>query len=219
MIPRENIEWRDIWVTGANDDMMPRALFVGDSIARSYFGHVEAELEGAFLCARMTTSTCAADRGMEKELELLLDDYSFAVIHFNNGLHGWGYDETSYAKGLNRVWSFIAERCPRSRLIWANTTPMRRKEDLSAFSPETDRVRERNRLARDIAVNRQVPINDLFGCVVDHPEYFWEDGVHFNQEGQSILGKQVARMVLKEGHRGVEPASAGDSATRVAAEK
>lgn len=219
MMPREYIEWRDMWVTGANDDAMPRALFVGDSIARSYFAQVEAELKGVFLCARMTTSTCVADKVMEKELALLLDDYRFAVIHFNNGLHGWGYDETSYAKGLNRVWAFIAERCPRSRLIWASTTPVRRRDDLRAFAPETERVRERNRLARDIADTRKMPINDLFGCVVDHPEYFSEDGVHFNPEGQSVLGKQVARMVLKEGNRRAEPTSAGDSATRVAPEK
>jgi lysophospholipase L1-like esterase len=201
MMPREYIEWRDMWVTGANDAAMPRALFVGDSIARSYFAQVEAELNGAFLCARMTTSTCLADRVMEKELALLLDDYRFAVIHFNNGLHGWDYDDTSYANGLSRMLEFIAERCPRSRLIWASTTPVRRKDDLSKFAPETERVRERNRLARDIAVNRQVPINDLFGCVVDHPEYFSEDGVHFNPAGQSVLGKQVARMILKEGNR------------------
>jgi len=219
MMPREYIEWRDMWVTGANDAAMPRALFVGDSIARSYFAQVEAELTGAFLCARMTTSTCLADRVMEKELALLLDDYRFAVIHFNNGLHGWDYDDTSYANGLSRMLEFIAERCPRSRLIWASTTPVRRKDDLSKFAPETERVRERNRLARDIAVNRQVPINDLFGCVVDHPEYFSEDGVHFNPAGQSVLGKQVARMILKEGNRRAEPTSAGDVATGTEPEK
>ncbi|GEM_PF-1654724 len=36
MIHREQIEWHDIWVTGADDGVMPRALFVGDSIVRSY---------------------------------------------------------------------------------------------------------------------------------------------------------------------------------------
>ena len=64
MIHREHIEWHDIWVTGADDDTMPRALFVGDSIARSYFPHVEEELRGIFLCARMTTSTCVADKAV-----------------------------------------------------------------------------------------------------------------------------------------------------------
>ncbi|NLB56137.1 MAG: SGNH/GDSL hydrolase family protein [Lentisphaerae bacterium] len=199
MTPREYIEWRDIWVTGADDDGTPRALFVGDSITRSYFDHVEEELKGTFLCARMTTSTCVADKVMEKEMALLLDDYRFTVIHFNNGLHGWDYDETSYANGLSRILDYVAGRSPWSRLIWANTTPVRQKDCISAFSPRTDRVRERNRLAHDIAVIRKIPINDLFSCVVDHPEYFSEDGVHFNKAGKSVLGQQVSRMVLQEG--------------------
>ncbi|MDD5706869.1 MAG: SGNH/GDSL hydrolase family protein [Kiritimatiellae bacterium] len=201
MIPREHIEWRDIWVTGADDDGTPRALFVGDSITRSYFTHVEEQLKGSFLCARMTTSACVADQAMGRELALLLDDYRFTVIHFNNGLHGWGYDETSYANGLSRMLDSIAGRSPWSTLIWANSTPVRRKGCLSTFAPETERVRERNRLACGIAATRKMPINDLFGCVADHPEYFAEDGVHFNAGGQSVLGTQVARMILKEGKR------------------
>ena len=216
---REHIEWHDIWVTGADDGAMSRALFVGDSIARSYFAHVEEELRGIFLCARMTTSTCVADKALEKELGLVLDNYRFAAIHFNNGLHGWGYDERAYANGLSRVLDFIAGRCPRSIVILANTTPVRRKDDISTFAPETDRVRERNRLACDIAATHKVPVNDLFSCVADHPEYFTEDGVHFNMEGQRVLGKQVARIVLKEGNRGAEQTSAGDVATRAAPEK
>lgn len=196
MTRREQIEWRDIWVTGANDDSLPRLLMVGDSIARSYFPHVEAELKGQFLCARLATSTCVCDRVFEKELALLMDDYRFAVIHFNNGLHGWDYDEASYAEGLCRVIDFIAQHSPESRLILAGTTPVRKASDLAAFDPKTDRVRERNRMARDIAAKRNLPINDLFDCVVVHPEYFSADGVHFNATGQIMLGKQVAKSVL-----------------------
>jgi len=103
-------------------------------------------------------------------------------------------------------------------VILANTTPVRRKDDISTFASETDRVRERNRLARGIAATHKMPVNDLFGCVADHPEYFTEDGVHFNLEGQRVLGKQVARIVLKEGKRGAEPTFAGDVATRAAPE-
>ena len=54
MTKREAIEWRDIWVTGANDDSRPRLLLVGDSITRSCFAQVEMELKGIFFCARLT---------------------------------------------------------------------------------------------------------------------------------------------------------------------
>lgn len=192
---RERIEWQDIWVTGANDDKLPRLLIVGDSIARSYFAQVETELKDAFLCARMTTSTCVCDQTFEKQMALLLDDYPFAVIHFNNGLHGVAYDDAAYGKALARVLDFIKERSPQSRLIWASSTPLRRKGNMSELDPKTDQVRERNRLAREIALKRNLTLNDLFGCVVDHPEYSAEDAVHFNADGQTVLGKQVARIV------------------------
>ncbi len=201
MIKREQIEWRDIWVTGATAASLPRLLLVGDSITRGYFDPVEKQLTGQFLCARLTTSTCVCDPVFAKELALLIDDYRFAVIHFNNGLHGWDYAETAYAQGLGRAFDFITERSPHSRLIWASSTPVRQGNDLQLLDPKTDRVRERNRLAHALASQRKLPINDLFGCVIDHPEYFAGDGVHFNPTGQMILGNQVVQTVQSEGQR------------------
>ncbi len=195
MIRREYIEWRDMWVAGASEESLPRLLLVGDSITRSYYAQVEKELKGVFLCARLATSTCVCDTVFEKELALLMDDYRFAVIHFNNGLHGWDYDEASYAQGLGRVLDFILKCSPQSRLIWASSTPVRRSDDRNALDPKTERVRERNRLALELARKRTLPVNDLFGSVIDHPEYFSEDGVHFNPIGQGILGTQVAQAV------------------------
>ena len=195
MIRREAIEWCDIWVTGADADSPPRLLLVGDSIARSYFAHVEAELKGQFLCARLTTSASVCHPGFQRELALLLDNYRFPVIHINNGLHGWEYEDAEYAKGLRRVLAYIARRAPKSRLIWANTTPVRQVGDLSALDPRTDRVRIRNRLAQAIAAARGLPVNDLFACVIDHPDCFANDGVHFNPAGQAALGRQVVQAV------------------------
>ena len=198
MISREQIEWRDIWVTGANEETRPRLLLIGDSIARSYFAKVEEELVGTFLCARFATSACICDPSIEKELSLLFEDYQFAVIHFNNGLHGWDIDEQSYLQGLGRILDFIVWRSPESRLILATSTPMRRKDDLLAFDPKSDRVVERNKILREMAAHRNLPVNDLFGSVVDRPDCFAEDGVHFNPIGQNILGTQVARIILRE---------------------
>jgi len=86
---RERIEWADIWVTDANKDDLPRVLLIGDSITRGYFGEVEKHLAGKAYFARLTTSKCVADPSFADEIQLLLKHYTFAVIHFNNGLHGW----------------------------------------------------------------------------------------------------------------------------------
>jgi hypothetical protein len=195
VITYEHIEWCDIWVTGAPDNTLPRVLLVGDSIARSYFAKVEEELKGAFRCARLTTSRCVSDPAIDKELALVLDDYRFAVVHLNNGLHGWDYDEASYAEGLGRTLDFIIARSPQSRLICATTTAMRRKDDLTVFDAKTDRVRERNRMMRDLARERKLSINDLYGSTHDRPDLSSADGVHFNPEGQAFLGTQVSRAV------------------------
>lgn len=196
MTIHERIEWRDIWIMGADDDTTPRVLLVGDSIARSYYDHVDAALKGRFLCARLTNSTSVCDPAMEKELALLLDDYHFAVIHFNNGLHGFGYDEGTYAAGLARVMDFILRCSPHSKLIWASSTPFLRTDGSGAPDPRTERVRERNRRAAEIAAARNLPVNDLFAAVIDRPELFTADGVHLNDEGRGVLGKQVVEAIL-----------------------
>ena len=80
---RERIEWADIWVTDADKIDLPRVLLVGDSITRGYFDGVEKQLAGKAYCARLTTSKCVADPSFLDEVQLLLKQYRFAVIHFN----------------------------------------------------------------------------------------------------------------------------------------
>ena len=196
MVKREYIEWCDIWVTGASEAKSPRALLIGDSIARSYFGEVERLLAGRFLCARLTTSKCVCDPFFGRELELLLDEYRFAVVHFNNGLHGWEYDEDAYRRSLPGAWDVIAARSGGGALIWAHSTPVRKARDLAVIDPNTERVRARNSIAAEIAAARGIPIDDLFAPMHDHPEYYSDDGVHFNAAGQAVLGAQVSRSIL-----------------------
>jgi len=93
MIHREPIEWCDIWLEGAFDEERSRVLIIGDSIARSYYPKVRDVLKEHYACGRIASSKCVADPAFFPELELVLREYSFSVIHFNNGLHGWDYVE------------------------------------------------------------------------------------------------------------------------------
>jgi len=195
---RERIEWIDIWVTDANQDELPRILFVGDSITRGYFGAVEKHLAGKAYCARLTTSKCVSDPTFNDDLVLLLKQYKFSVIHFNNGLHGWGYSEAQYRDGLLKTVAAIKENSNDARLIWTTTTPVREKSNLQSFSQQTDRVIERNRLAAEIMKEREgiTVTDDLFELVKGHPEWQSTDGVHFNGEGNTALARQVADSVI-----------------------
>ena len=194
---RERIEWIDIWVTDADKGDLPRVLFVGDSITRGYFGGVEKHLAGKAYCARLTTSKCVSDPTFDDDLLLLLKQYKFSAIHFNNGLHGWGYTEDQYRDGLLRTVAVVKQHSGDAKFIWATTTPMRESSDLQKFSERTDRVKVRNQLAAEIMKQHEVPTDDLFEFVKDHADWQSTDGVHFNANGNDGLAKQVAESVMK----------------------
>ncbi len=199
MKPREHIEWCNIWVTYAGKDAaLQRLILIGDSITQSYFAGVEKALEGRFLCARLTTSRCAGDPQLKKEIALLLGEFHFDLIHFNNGLHGWDYTEEAYAKGLAEALDFLHAKSPKSRLLWASTTPVWEGGTSGTLDAlKTARVRKRNRIAKGLAAERHIPLNDLFACVIDHSEHVSPDGVHFNLAGQEALVSRVARFILR----------------------
>ena len=194
---RERIEWIDIWVTDADKDDLPRVLFLGDSITRGYFGGVEKHLAGKAYCARLTTSKCVSDPTFDDDLRLLFKQYKFSAIHFNNGLHGWGYTEDQYRDGLLRTVAAVKQHSGGAKIIWATTTPMRESSDLQKFSERTERVKVRNRLAAEIMKQHEVSTNDLFELVKDHADWQSTDGVHFNANGNEGLAKQVAESVMK----------------------
>src|SRR6266404_3619851 len=79
---RESIEWCDIWISHANETNLPRVLLIGDSIAREYYPEVEKRLAGKAFVARLTTSRFVSDPVLSKEIELVLDQAKFDVIHF-----------------------------------------------------------------------------------------------------------------------------------------
>jgi lysophospholipase L1-like esterase len=193
---RERIEWADIWVTDADKGDLPRVLLIGDSITRGYFDGVEKQLAGKAYCARLTTSKCVADPAFLDEVQLLLKQYRFAVIHFNNGLHGFGYTEDQYRSGLSELLEVLKKHSSDAKLIWATTTPMREPSDLGQIAELTARVKARNQIAAEIWRDRGIVTNDLYGLVEQHQEYFSGDGVHFNENGREVQVKQVAETVL-----------------------
>ena len=192
---RERIEWADIWVTDADKDDLPRVLLIGDSITRGYFSEVEEHLKGKAYCARLTTSKCVSDPSFPDEVLLLLKHYKFAVIHFNNGLHGWGYTEEQYRTGLLRLMETFQRNAGDARLIWATTTPVRERGNLQQIAERTERVIARNQIAAEIMKERDVPTDDLYGLVQQHPDWHSGDGVHFNGKGKEAQGAAVAASV------------------------
>ena len=192
-IRHERIEWSDIWVTNADTDTNTKVLLVGDSIVRGYFSEAEKALGKDISCARYTTSKFLSHPDYLGELGLLIKRFDFDVIHFNNGLHGWGYTEEEYRAGLAALVAFLKETAPNARLVWAMSTPVRVGKDIEKVNEErTNRVKARNAIAREVMAANGIPVNDLFALVEDHTEYYSQDGTHFNGAGKKAQGRRRA---------------------------
>ncbi len=191
---RERIEWCDVWHTDADKEDLPRVLLIGDSITRGYFDAVEQSLGEAAHCSRYTTSRSVCDPVFFQELSLILSQYPYRVIHFNNGLHGWGYTEAQYAAGFDRLLAALRAEAPGARLVWACTTPV---QPGSGMADDRHRVAERNALAAARVQEAGIPVNDLYALSVDHPEHFSGDGVHFSPAGKAVQAEAVTAAVKK----------------------
>jgi hypothetical protein len=196
---REAIEWCDIWISHANETNLPRVLLIGDSIARDYYPEVEKQLAGKAFVARLATSRFAADPVLLKEIELVLGQTRFDVIHFNNGMHGWQHSEAEYGKALPKLVKTIRDYAPKAKLIWASTTPLRDGKGVTydtGAEYSDDRIAARNAIAAAIVSPQNIPIDDLNLAMRGHADYHG-DNVHFNGQGIQIQATQVALEIGK----------------------
>ncbi len=191
---RERIEWCDIWFTDANKDALPRVLLIGDSIARGYFPEVESALADRAYCGRYTTSRSVCGPVFFRELSLVLAQYPYAVIHVNNGLHGWAYTEAEYKAGLRRLFETLAQEAPDAQIVWATTTPVQADGGMAGHAA---RVPERNAIATEMARDHGIPINDLYALAATNPDHIGRDGVHFSGAGRTAQGSQVAAHIAE----------------------
>jgi hypothetical protein len=195
---REATEWLDVWLPDTNARGLPRVLLIGDSITRNYYPEVQAQLKGQACVARLTTSKSAGDPALLEEVALVLRQARFDVIHLNNGLHGFGYTEAEYGQDFPKLLDVIRRLAPQARTILATTTPVRQGTGMTEFSPNTERVRARNQIVKELASRRNVPVDDLFALVEDDPAYYaGGDGVHLAPKGRLAQATQVAAEIRR----------------------
>jgi lysophospholipase L1-like esterase len=191
-----------MWVPGINQTDKPRILLIGDSITEAYSAVVEKELAGEAYVAKLTTSKSLGDPAYLDEVAMVLGNTRFAVIHFNNGMHGAAYSETEYEHDYPKLLKLLEARGQGAKLICATTTPKRVSNQVENLDPFTERIRVRNEVAKKAAHEKAIALDDLFALVENHPEFYSKDGTHFNDTGVQAEGTQVAakiRSALKPG--------------------
>src|SRR5580693_7230219 len=91
----EKIEWT--WADRPEhpDPSLPNVLLLGDSITRGYYPETSRLLAGHANCYLFATSASSGDPRLPTQIAAYSDiaPASFAVVHFNNGMHGWAYTE------------------------------------------------------------------------------------------------------------------------------
>jgi hypothetical protein len=185
---REPTEWAQMDVPAAVHANLPRVLLVGDSIVAQYFGAVNERMKGKAYCAKLATSACVADPLFLKQLEAMFVGYEYAVVQFNNGLHGFGYSEAEYEAGYRKALALIREKAPKAKLVLALTTPIRSTDDHKKFN---SRVVERNAIVTRLAESVNAGINDLYSISDGHPELY-SDSHHYKKDGIALQAAQVA---------------------------
>jgi hypothetical protein len=196
---KESIEWCDLWISHANETNQPRVLLIGDSITRAYYPEVEKRLAGKAYVGRLSSSAFISDPALLDQLKMVLTQYQFDVIHFNNGMHGWQHTEIEYETAFPEYLKTIRKYAPNSKLIWASTTPLKVSplpfSDNSARATD-GRIAERNAIAAKFMKAHGILVEDLNTPMQGHPEYH-VDNVHFNDQGISIQADLVATDIEK----------------------
>ncbi len=190
----EKIEWT--WTDRADkpDAKLPNVLLVGDSITRGYYPAVAEQLKGVANVYLFATSVSSGDSRLPGQLR----DYfstmglKFAVVHFNSGMHGWGYTEQQYAAGLPAMVAALRGGAPQAKLIWTATTPVR--EDSTTGGATNARIDEGNKLAATLMASEGISTDDQHGLMLPHTDLHSDD-VHYKAEGSALQAVQVALTV------------------------
>lgn len=189
---RESIEWCDAWLPHMKEAALPRVMLIGDSITRGYYAGVEQRLKDKAYVARIATSKAIGDPALLDEVKVFLGQARFDVVHLNIGMHGWEYSEAEYRKHLPALVKTVRKQAPGARLIWAQTTPIRKDFEKGA---KNARIEERNRIAREFCKRAAIEIDDLHALMQQHGDKHSDD-IHFNKAGNEVLAEQVTRSIL-----------------------
>ena len=189
----EGIEWTWEVRPPHADPHLPNVLLLGDSIARSYFAQATKDLTGVANVYLMASSTSVGDPRLPRQIAefAALEDVQFSVVHFNNGMHGWGYTEAQYRADFPALVSAVRSLPGHGKLIWATTTPVKADTPDAATNPRVD---ARNAAAEAILRPEHLPIDDLHALMSAHRDLY-QDNVHYTDAGAALMGDQAAAMI------------------------
>lgn len=184
------------------DPALPRVLLVGDSIVGGYNGQVAALLQGKANLDYYMTGGHLAVPGFNDQLEKVLTEHRYDVIHFNeSGLHAWPVGripEGQYGPLMRQYLAMIRRVAPQAKLIWASNTPVTVKGEPDKLDPEINpTIIALNEAVLPIMIENKVPVDDLYTLMLDKLSLGAGDGFHWSKAGRDIQAEAVACAILK----------------------
>ena len=190
----EKVEWTWAESPDAPNPALPNVLLLGDSITRAYYPEVTEKLAGHANCYLFATSAAAGDPRLAGQIRnyFRMAGVRFSVIHFNNGMHGWGYTDAEYADGLPGLLKDLRADAPGAKLIWASTTPV--QNDSTTGGATNARIKTRNAAAAKVMHSNQIPIDDQYTLMAAHSDLHNGD-VHYTPAGSTVQADQVVQLI------------------------
>jgi lysophospholipase L1-like esterase len=190
----EKIEWTYSDQPARANPGLPNVLLIGDSITRAYYPAVAKNLDGKANVYYFATSASIGDERLPHQIAeyYQMIRVAFGVVHFNNGMHGWGYTEDEYRAYFGEAMAAVRAGAPRAKLVWSSTTPVRKDKSDGATN---DRIQARNTIAAR-AVGQETKIDDQYLLMRSHQDLHSDD-VHFNSEGSALQAAQVAAIITE----------------------
>jgi hypothetical protein len=196
----EPIEWTWEVRPPHPDANLPNVLLLGDSISRNYFPQVTKDLEGVANVYLMASSTSVGDPRLPRQISEFarLENIHFRVVHFNNGMHGWGYTEARFKASFPLLVEAVRALAGKDgALVWANITPVK---DDAASGATNPRIDARNAIALAMVLDENIPVDDQHSLMMKHLDLY-KDSVHFNPVGANIMGDQAAAVIRAALHK------------------
>jgi len=184
---------------------MKRVTLIGDSIRMGYQQHVVTALQGRAEVWGPTTNGGDSSK-VRTHLTEWMQEGAADIIHLNCGLHDL---RKSFATGkaqidtesyrANLCYIFDAVAATGVPLIWAATTPVNEAwhHERKGFDRLEADVAAYNAIALEEAQQRGIQVNDLHAVIENagRDRLLSEDGVHFGDQGCTLLGDHVATCV------------------------
>jgi len=196
----EPIEWTWEVRPPHPDAKLPNVLLLGDSISRNYFPQVAKDLGGVANVYLMASSTCVGDPRLPHQIAEFarLENIHFRVVHFNNGMHGWGYTEAQFKASFPLLIAAVRTLAGKDGApVWANITPVK---DDAAGGATNPRIDARNAIALTMVMDENIPVDDQHSLMMKHLDLY-KDSVHFNPAGANIMGDQAAATIRAALHK------------------